>query len=58
MHSESLWRHAGRNSKPEKPKQVRQVPIDKGHMGADGNYYTNATEYYRHILNSKNKGNK
>lgn len=53
MENDGLWKNTGRTDKPEvketniKPRRPVQTSTDKGHLGADGNYYTNATAYYR-----------
>ncbi len=54
---DGLWKHTGRTDKPEpekaniKPKKPVQTSTDRGHLGADGEYYENATAYYRAIDN-------
>ncbi len=53
MESDGLWRHTGRTDKPEteKKRPPDQVTSDKGFLGPDGKYYTNATAYYRAMDN-------
>lgn len=55
MENDGLWSNTGRTDKPEakeatiRPSRTVQTSVDKGFLAPDGNYYTNATEYYRSL---------